>query len=265
MKNKLLTSVAIIIAAVMILSVFAACSKQDSANTSTSKPELIKSGVLTVGSDTTWPPMEYIEGDKIVGFDVDLTQAIADKIGLKLDYQSTPWDGIIPALVAHKFDMVISSMTITDEKKKEVNFSDPYFNTDQAAVVKEGSGIDAVEKMDGKTVGVQLGTTGELTAKDIKGCTTKTYDDILMAFEDLKAGRIDAVMADSYLSYSYAAKNEGYTVGFVVKTGEKLGIAFSKESPNLLAAVNGALKTVMDDGTYASIYEKWFGTQPPEV
>lgn len=265
MKNKLFTVVAILVVVMMVLSISAACTKQDDAGTATGELELIKSGVLTVGSDTTWPPMEYVEGDKIVGFDVDLTQAIADKLGLELDYQSTPWDGIIPALVAHKFDMVISSMTITEEKKKEVNFSDPYFNTDQAAVVKEGSDIDAVEKMDGKTVGVQLGTTGELAAKDIKGCMTKTYDDILMAFEDLKAGRIDAVMADSYLSYSYAAKNEGYKVGFVVITGEKLGIAFAKESPNLLTAVNGALKTLIEDGTYNSIYKKWFGEDAPEI
>ena len=265
MKNKLFTVVAIIIAIIMVLSVFAACSKQDNANTGTSKLKTIKSGVLTVGSDTTWPPMEYVEGDKIVGFDVDLTQAIADKIGLKLDYQSTAWDGIIPALVAHKFDMLISSITITEEKKKEVNFSDPYFKTDQASVVKENSGIDTVEKIDGKTAGVQIGTTGELASKDIKGCTTKTYDDILLAFEDLKAGRIDAVIADSYLGYSYATKNTGYKVGFVITTGEKLGMAFSKDSPELLAAVNSALKSVMDDGTYDSIYEKWFGTKPPKL
>jgi len=119
--------------------------------------------------------------------------------------------------------------------------------------------------MVGKTIGVQIATTGEIEAKKIKDCKAKSYDDILMAFEDLKAGRIDAVMADSYLSYSYAAENEGYEVGFVVNTGEKLGIAFAKESPNLLAAVNGALKTLMDDGTYDSIYEKWFGTKPPEI
>jgi polar amino acid transport system substrate-binding protein len=264
MKNKLFTIVAIIIAIVMVLSVFAACSKDDNANTSTSKLETIKPGVFTVGSDTTWPPMEYIEGDKIVGFDVDLTQAIADKIGLKLDYQSAAWDGLFPALIAHKYDMAISSITITDERKKEMDFSDPYFKTDQAAVTKENSGIDAVEKMDGKTAGVQIGTTGELVSKDIKGCTTKTYD-ILMAFEDLKAGRIDAVIADSYLGYSYATKNKGFEVGFVMTTGEKLGMAFSKDTPELLAAVNGALKSVMDNGTYDSIYEKWFGTKPPKL
>jgi polar amino acid transport system substrate-binding protein len=265
MKKKLFIVVAIIIVTVMVLSVFAACTKDDNANTGTSKLKTIKPGVLTVGSDTTWPPMEYIEGDKIVGFDVDLTQAIADKIGLKLDYQSAAWDGLFPALISHKYDMAISSITITDERKKEMDFSNPYYKTDQAATTKEDAGIDAVEKMDGKTAGVQIGTTGELVSKDIKGCTTKTYDDILMAFEDLKAGRIDAVICDSYVGYSYSMKNKGFKVGFVMTTNEKLGIAFAKDTPELLEAVNGALKTLMDDGTYDSIYEKWFGTKPPKL
>jgi len=265
MKNKLFTVVAILIAIVMVLSVFAACSKDDNANTGASKLEIIKPGVLTVGSDTTWPPMEYIEGDKIVGFDVDLTQAIADKIGLKLDYQSAAWDGLFPALTSHKYDMAISSITITDERKKEMDFSDPYFKTDQSATTKEDAGIDSVEKMDGKTAGVQIGTTGELVSKDIKGCTTKTYDDILMAFEDLKAGRIDAVICDNYVGYSYSKKNEGFKVGFVITTDEKLGIAFAKDTPELLKAVNSALKTLIDDGTYDLIFETWFGAKPPKL
>ena len=100
-----------------------ACGKQDT-KIDASSLKTIKAGLLTVGSDTTYPPMEYKEGDKIVGFDVDLTQAIADKLGLKLDYQSTAWDGIIPALVAHKFDMVMSAVTITEDRKKEMDFSD---------------------------------------------------------------------------------------------------------------------------------------------
>ncbi len=153
--------------------------------------------------------MEYIEGDKIVGFDVDLTQAIADKLGLKLDYQSTAWDGLFPALIAHKFDMAISSITITDERKKEMDFSDPYFKTDQAAAIMAGAGIDSAEKLNGKNAGVQIGTTGELEAKKISGLNVKTYDDIMMAFEDLKAGRIDVVIADSYLGYAYANNKQG--------------------------------------------------------
>lgn len=257
MKNKLFVALVVIVVIVVSFAMIS-CAKTGTAGTSGLKT--IKAGVLTVGSDTTWPPMEYIEGDKIVGFDVDLTKAIADKLGLKLDYQSAAWDGIFPALIAHKFDMVISSITITDERKKEMNFSDPYYKTDQSVITKDSSGLDSADKLNGKTAGVQIGTTGELNAKKIAGLKVNTYDDILMAFEDLKAGRTDAVIADSYLGYSWASKNAGYKVSFVIKTDESLGIAFAKDTPELMAAVNSALKTIKADGTYDQISKKWFGT-----
>jgi polar amino acid transport system substrate-binding protein len=249
MKNKFF--IVVVLVMVIVTFSFISCTKTG---------KTIKSGILTVGSDTTWYPMEYIEGDKIVGFDVDLTQAIADKLGLKLDYQSTAWDGLFPALVAHKFDMAISSITITDERKKEMDFSDPYFKTDQAAAIMAGAGIDSAAKLNGKNAGVQIGTTGELEAKKISGLNVKTYDDIMMAFEDLKAGRIDTVIADSYLVFAYASKNKEFEVGFTMTTNEQLGIAFAKDTPDLLKAVNGALKTLKDDGTYDQIFKKWFGT-----
>ena len=104
----------------------------------------IKAGVLTVGSDATWPPMEYVEGDTIVGFDVDLTKEIASRLGLELDYQNAAWDGIFPALIVHKYDMVISSVTITEDRQKEMDFSIPYFNTDQAFSVRADSDINSV-------------------------------------------------------------------------------------------------------------------------
>jgi polar amino acid transport system substrate-binding protein len=256
MKNKFF----IILVLVTVIATFSFVSCIKTGTTDTSKLKTIKSGVLTVGSDTTWKPMEYIEGDKIVGFDVDLTQAIADKLGLKLDYQSTAWDGLFPALIAHKFDMAISSITITDERKKEMDFSDSYFKTDQAVAMLAGTGIDAAEKLNGKKAGVQIGTTGELEAKKISGLTVNTYDDIMMAFEDLKAGRIDVVIADSYLVYAYAKLNAEFEVGFDIVTNEQLGMAFAKDTPDLVKAVNSALKTVKDNLIYDKIYVKWFGT-----
>ena len=256
MKNKLLMVVAIIIATVMVLGVFAACSTQGN---TTSNLKTIKSGVLTVGSDTTYPPMEYIEGNKTVGFDVDLAQKIADKLGLKLDYQTTAWDGIFPALIAHKFDIVMSSVTITDDRKKEMNFSTPYYKVDQTALVKADSGIDSIAKLNGKTAGVQIGTTGEIEAKKIAGIKVNTYDDNMLAIEDLKAGRVDAVICDSIVGDVYAKDNKDVKVGFVITTNESYGIAFAKDTPELLAAVNTALKGLTDDGTFAKISKKWFG------
>lgn len=255
MKNKLLIVLVVII--VMTSAVLISCSK----TVSTSNIKTLKSGVITVGSDCTWAPMEFKEGDKIVGFDVDITKAIAEKLGLKLDYQNTAWDGMFPAVAAHKFDMVISSITITDERKKEMDFSDPYYNANQSVTIKKDSGIDSAEKLNGKKVGVQIGTTGEMEAKKISGVTVQTYDDIIMAFEDLKAGRVEAIICDSPVGDYYAVKNPDFTVGFKVVTNEFYGMGFAKDTPELVKAVNSALAAIKEDGTYDKIYKTWFGVQ----
>lgn len=258
MRRKVFIAIAIAILVIAVSVASIACGKQDT-KIDASGLKTIKAGVLTVGSDTTYPPMEYKEGDKIVGFDVDLTQAIADKIGLKLDYQTSAWDGIFPALIAHKFDMVISAVTITPDREKEMNFSTPYYKVDQTALVKADSGIDSVSKLDGKIAGVQIGTTGEIEAKKIANLKVNTYDDNLLAIEDLKAGRVDAVICDSIVGDVYAKDNADVKVGFVITTNESYGIAFAKDTPELRDAVNTALKSLMDDGTFAEISKKWFG------
>ena len=250
----------VIVAVFLIASIvfISSCKKQEDEVSGSTIPT-IKPGVLTVGSDCTWPPMEYVEGDKIVGFDVDLTQEIAKRLDLKLDYQNAAWDGIFPALIVHKFDMVISSITITEDRQKEMDFSIPYYQTDQAATVRGDSDIDSADKLNGKIAGCQIGTTGELEAKKITGLQVNTYDDILMAFEDLKAGRIDAVIADSYVGFAYVKTNKDLKVGFSIVTNEQLGIAFAKDTPELREAVNKALQGIKDDGTYDEIFDKWFG------
>ena len=258
MRNRVFIAIAMAIIIITVSVASIACTKQET-KIDTSSLKTVKAGVLTVGSDTTYPPMEYKEGDKIVGFDFDLAQAIADKIGFKLDYQTSAWDGIFPALIAHKYDMVISAVTITEDRKKEMNFSTPYYKVDQTALVKADSGIDSIAKLNGKTAGVQIGTTGEIEAKKIAGIKVNTYDDNMLAIEDLKAGRVDAVICDSIVGDVYAKDNKDVKVGFVITTNESYGIAFAKDTPELLAAVNTALKGLTDDGTFAKISKKWFG------
>jgi len=258
--TKKLFVVVLILFLVISIGLISSCKKQE-ADVSGSAIPTIKPGVLTVGSDCTWYPMEYMEGDKIAGFDVDLAGEIAKRLGLELDYQNAAWDGIFPALIVHKFDMVVSSVTITEDRLKEMDFSIPYFRADQAATVMKDSEIDSVEKLDGKIAGVQIGTTGEITAKEIKGLTVNTYDDIISAHEDLKAGRIAAVICDHYVSLAYAAKDESFKVGFIIVTNEDLGIVFAKDTPELKEAVNNALQAMMDDGTYDKIYAEWFGKE----
>ena len=140
-----------------------------------------------------------------------------------------------------------------------MDFSTPYYKVDQTALVKADAGIDSVEKLNGKTAGVQIGTTGELEAKKIAGLKVNTYDDNMLAIEDLKAGRVDTVICDSIVGDVYAKDNKDVKVGFVITTNENYGIAFAKDNTELLAAVNAALKALMDDGTFAEISEKWFG------
>src|SRR4030042_199309 len=150
-KSIFLTSVIILVC----ISFLAVSCAEEAADTEGAVEEgslpTIKEGVLTVGSDCTWPPMEFVEGDKVVGFDVDITTEIASRLGLELDYQNTAWDGLFPALIVNKFDIAISSITITDERKEEMDFFDLYFNTDQTVTVRTGSDIDSEAKQKGKT------------------------------------------------------------------------------------------------------------------
>jgi len=222
----------------------------------------IKEGYLTVGSDITYPPFESVEGEEFVGFDMDLVREIAKRLGLEIEIVNTAWDGIFPALIAHKFDVVISAVTITPERDEEMDFSDPYFDSDQSIATKEDSGIKTKADLEGKILGVQTGTTGELEAKkiaeEINIAEIKTYDTILLAFEDLKAGRIDAIINDFLTSLDIVKENPGLVLAERIKTDEKYGVVFAPDTPELLKAVNKVLKEMKEDGTCDQIYNNWF-------
>ncbi len=236
----------------------------------TQEMKLVKPGVLTVGMDATYPPFEFINETtkKFEGFDVDLMKAIAKRLGLKVEFKNVAWEGIIPGLIAHKYDCICSAMTITPERAKRVNFSIPYFVASQVIVVRANDNrIHGVKDLEGKVVGVQLGTTGEFFAEKLlregihfKLKRYKTTPDALM---DLKDGRLDAVIIDNGIAMWMAKKcPEDYKVINERLTHELYGIAVAKDNPGLLKAINKALKEVMEDGTYEKIYEKWFGTKP---
>ena len=222
----------------------------------------IKEGVLTIGSDIAYPPFENVEGEEYVGFDIDMGKEIAKRLGLEEEFVNTAWDGIFPALIAHKFDVVISAVTITPERDEEMDFSDPYFDSDQSIATTEDSGIKTKADLEGKILGVQIGTTGaieaEKIAEEINIAEIKTYDDILLAFEDLKAGRIDAIINDFLTSLDIVKENPGLVLVEKIKTDEKYGIVFAPDTPELLEAVNEVLKEMKEDGTYQQIYDKWF-------
>ncbi len=223
---------------------------------------------VIVGTNAEYPPFEYVdENGEIVGFDIDLMKAIAEEAGLEVEFVNTRWDGIFVALASGEFDAVISAATITDERKQTVDFSDPYFNAGQVLAVKKGSDIKGVEDLAGKKVGVQLGTTGDIWATENTDAEVVRYDEITLAMQALANGEVDAVINDGPTTADMIQANPEWEVEIVAGpfTDEFYGIAVRKDKPELLQAINEGLKKVKESGKYAEIYEKWFGTPPPEM
>jgi len=226
-------------------------------------------GVLTVGNDTTFAPFEFVDStNKPTGFDIDLIAAVAKKLGLKTDIVTTAWDGIIPALQTQKFEVLISAMTITPDREKEVSFSIPYYRADMGIMYNPAKNtITKPEDLVGKTVGVQVGTTGEIDVKLIPGVKVQSYPDIQLATLDLENGKVDAVVNDYPVCTAYASTHPTLKVIDTTSiAGQDLtqlyGIAMRLEDKQLKAAVDKALRDLVKDGTYDSIYAKWFGGTP---
>ncbi len=232
---------------------------------STADFKLVTPGTLTVGSDTAFPPFESMNGTTAEGFDVDLITAIAQKIGLQTVIKTEVFDTLIPTLKAGgKFDVVASAMTITDERKQEIDFTDPYIDSNQSIAVKKGSTIKSEADLTGKKVGVQSGTTGEQWAKEnLTGATTVPFKTATEAFAALQAGNVDAVVNDLPVS-AFLVKDpaRGLEIVKEIATGEQYGFAVAKTNTALLAAMNQALADLKSDGTYDQIYSKWFGATP---
>jgi ABC-type amino acid transport substrate-binding protein len=206
-----------------------------------------------------------------VGFDIDLMSEIGKRAGFTPEFQNVTFDGIIPGLGNNLYDAGASAFTITEAREKKVDFSDPYFNADQSLMVQSGSPIKSVDDIGDGIVGVQLGTTGELKAKELKqqGKITgevRTFDTITEAFSALENGQIDAVINDFPVSAYFAETRGGGSLEVVqtIPTGEEYGIAFPQDS-DLLEPTNKALEEIKKDGTYAEIYEKWLGQKPKEI
>ena len=222
-----------------------------------------KEGVLKMGLNDTYPPMEFRdEKHNLVGFDVDLGEEIAKKLGVKLEIITNDWSGIILSLKSKKYDMILSTLSITDERKKEINFSEPYIVGGQKLVVKKDEkDIKTVEDLKDKIVGCQMGTTGEVSASKIEGIKElKKYDGVTQAFNDLSVGRINTVIADGQVGGYYLKKRGGDLVLLDVKlTSEPVGIGFRKEDTTLRDEVQKALDELKKEGTLSKLSEKWFG------
>ncbi|MCI6172690.1 MAG: basic amino acid ABC transporter substrate-binding protein [Clostridiales bacterium] len=259
MKSMKLT--ALLLAAVTAISMTAVA-----VPAATDQVEAIKkAGKIQMTTNAEFEPFEYKDGDEIVGIDIDLSQAIADKLGVKLEVSDIAFDSLIPSMNAGKADFIAAGMTATEDRKKNVDFSDPYFNASQAIIVAKDSDIKTREDLNGKTVGVQQGTTGDTYctnddgSSDVKVKEVKRYPKGMDAVSDLIAGRLDAVVIDDYPAEKLAAKNADKVVKLDdALTEEEYAIAMPKGS-DLVDVVNGVIKDLKDSGELNKIIDKYIG------
>jgi polar amino acid transport system substrate-binding protein len=245
--------------------VLASCSSSPATTQPTSSaPASTAAGLapmnITVASDATWPPFESVnETTKgIEGMDIDIFNAIADKENLKVTYKNVAWDPLLAGMAQGLYDAAISSITITEDRQKDMLFSDPYFAAGQLVVVrKDNTTITGKDTLKG-AVAVQLGTTGDIEVKKIVAATSKPYDDIGLAFQDLINGQVDAVVCDNPVALLYVGKNSDKlkTAGSVF-TNENYGIAVAKGKAELLNRINAGLKAVKAEGVIDQAATKW--------
>jgi ABC-type amino acid transport substrate-binding protein len=225
----------------------------------------INEGELRVGSDIPYPPFEFGRAPDYEGFDVDIVNEVAKRLDLEPKFVKTPFDPIFRNLAQGRFDMVASSTTITPERERTVDFSDPYFPANQSLMVKRGSDIKTEGDLAGKRVAAQLGTTGaDYAKKEVDAETVRTYDLVDDAFKALQADQVDAVIADFPVTKYAERSKPDLVVVRAIETGEEYGLGFAKESTALRERVNTALQEMKDDGTYTKIYKKWFEVDPPD-
>ena len=222
---------------------------------------------LLVACDTAFVPFEFKQGDQYVGFDIDLWKEVAKDA--KLDYKLQPMDfnGILPALQTRNVDVALAGITIKDERKKNVDFSDGYYDSGFMLMVPAASTIKSADDLKGKSLAIKTGTSAADYAKaHFAGTELRQFPNIDNAYLELATGRVDAAMHDTPNVLYYintVGKGRVKAVG-QQKMAHQYGIAFPKGSP-LVAKVNAALAKIKADGRYAAIYQKWFGTEPVKL
>jgi polar amino acid transport system substrate-binding protein len=239
----------IILTIVMAMGLLASCAQSGDA--------------LVVATDAAFPPFEFVDENtkEIIGFDIDLMNAIAEKADLEIIYQNVAWDPLLAGMADCQYDMAISAMTITAERAEQFSFSDPYINAGQIVAVQvDNDTINGPEDLVGMTIGAQIGTTGAMEAEAIEDTTVKVYDTYELAFLDLANGQVDAVVADYPTAVAFVNQNSNIlkVVGEVF-TDENYGIAFCKGNDELISKVNAALAELKADGYIEELVVEWYG------
>lgn len=259
----------LIATALLISIILVGCVKKEDVQKTTLLDQIKKSGTMKVGLMGTYPPYNFLnEKNEIDGFDADVAKEVAKRLGVEAEFITNEWSGMIAGLEKAKFDIVISQMTITDERKKTMDFTQPYIKNAVSVIVKDTNNeIKSIEDFKGKKIGVGLGTNDEtyLRTKAIPKVgefEIATYNDVVTTLFDLDNGRIDATVNNVFAIKPIIDKNniKVKTVGEPIKE-DYAGMAIRKGNPELLKALDKALADMKSDGTYKTIFVKWFGVE----
>jgi polar amino acid transport system substrate-binding protein len=204
---------------------------------------------IVFATDATWPPMEFVNDQKqVVGYAMDFMTAAGKEAGFVPVFKNTAWDGIFAGLAANKYDAIVSSVTITEQRKKAMDFSDPYFTVRQALIVPKSSSAKSLAELKGQKVGGQIGTTGYFAIKAVEGVEAKSYDEVGLAMEDLNVGRIAAVVCDDPVAANYALDKykQNLKIAAIIESGEaeNYGVAVHKGNSKVLELVNKGIAAV---------------------
>ena len=219
--------------------------------------------VLVMATNAEFPPYEYHDGGDIVGIDVDVAKAIAEKLGMTLEIEDIAFDSIIPELQSGKAHLGIAGMTVDEDRLKNVDFTDPYTTASQVIIVNEDSDITKSDDLAGKYIGVQLGTTGDIYASDYEeqGATIERYNKGFEAVQAMLQGKIDAVVIDKEPAKVFVSQNEGIKILDEALTVEEYAIAVKKGNTELLEKVNKALAELKESGELQAIIDKYISAE----
>ncbi|MBQ4483328.1 MAG: basic amino acid ABC transporter substrate-binding protein [Lachnospiraceae bacterium] len=253
----------LLLAGVLTASVLTGCGA--GSNASSAKVDInsktLSDGVLTVGTNAEFPPFEYVGDDgQPDGFDIALIKAVAENLGVEVVVENMEFDSLVSS-IGSKTDVAIAGMTVTDERKQSVDFSTPYYSAMQHVLVPADSAISTYDDLKGKTLGCQLGTTGDFLIEDIEGATNQQYNKAVDAVNDLVNGRLDAVIVDSNPAGVFASNFQGQIkdlngedFGFEI---EEYAIALPKGDTALKEAIDVAITTIKEDGTFDKLVDEY--------
>lgn len=251
--------IAALLCVLVLGALFTACSKKDSVATIKEK------GVIVMGTNAEFEPFEYRDNGEITGIDVEIAQALAEKMGVELKIEDMAFDSLVGAIGSGKIDFIAAGMTADPDRDKNVDFSDGYYDAYQAIIVKEGSDIKGSADLAGKKIGVQQGTTGDIYCSDeVEGAEVSRYSKGSEAILDLINGKIDCVVIDNFPAMKFVSKNEGLTILEDKITSETYSIAVGEGDEKLLAEVNAVIKELKADGTLDAIIQKYVDMAPDE-